>query len=392
MPVTERLSLRAKSDQQGAGAGARRRRKSSTSGIGSTNNWDVSTGVRDRRAPRRLARRAADAGAGRAHRRRRAGRLRLEGVAGAPTASCRTRCRSTATARRTAASARAARIRISERLKVDAEVSDGDLGAGGKVGTNYLHNDRTTLYLNYALENERTDNGCCGDARQRRQYRRRRQDAALGQHERVSRGALSGQRSDPRASRTRRASASRRRERLNLGASTDIGTLRDMLTGAETERRAGGFRVGYGFERAAALERRRVPLRRDRAARSLARATRETWLWRNNFKYQLSTRRAAARQAQPLRQRELARAVLRRRLYRGRARLRVSARAPRSVEHAGQVHVLLQRADDGSDHAAEHGRGVHPEEPRRGGRPDVRPHAALVDRRQVRAPPRRDEP
>jgi hypothetical protein len=49
--------------------------------------------------------------------------------------------------------------RVSERLRVDAEVSDGDLGTGARLGTNYLHSDRTSLYLNYALENERTDNG-----------------------------------------------------------------------------------------------------------------------------------------------------------------------------------------------------------------------------------------
>ena len=101
--------------------------------------------------------------------------------------------------------------RIAERVKIDAEVSNGDLGAGGKVGTNYLHNDRTTLYLNYALENERTDNGLLAHARQRRQHRRRRQDAAVGQHERVSRGALSEQRASRRVSRTRRASAWRPR-------------------------------------------------------------------------------------------------------------------------------------------------------------------------------------
>src|SRR4030095_8237760 len=52
--------------------------------------------------------------------------------------------------------------RIAERVKIDGEVSNGDLGAGGKIRTNYLHNDRTTLYLNYALENERTDNGFLG--------------------------------------------------------------------------------------------------------------------------------------------------------------------------------------------------------------------------------------
>src|SRR5690606_21075301 len=52
-----------------------------------------------------------------------------------------------------------ASYRVSERLRVDTEVSNGDLGPGGKLGTRYLHSDRTSLYLNYTLENERTDNG-----------------------------------------------------------------------------------------------------------------------------------------------------------------------------------------------------------------------------------------
>ena len=49
--------------------------------------------------------------------------------------------------------------RFSDRLMVDSEVSDGDLGAAGRIGSNYLVSDATSLYLNYALENERTDNG-----------------------------------------------------------------------------------------------------------------------------------------------------------------------------------------------------------------------------------------
>src|SRR5262249_53636272 len=49
--------------------------------------------------------------------------------------------------------------RPEKRFRVDAEVSDGDLGLGARVGTNYLISERTSVYLNYALENERTDNG-----------------------------------------------------------------------------------------------------------------------------------------------------------------------------------------------------------------------------------------
>lgn len=49
--------------------------------------------------------------------------------------------------------------RISERLKLDAEVSAGDLGGAGRLGVDYLWSDRTNLYLAYALENDRTDTG-----------------------------------------------------------------------------------------------------------------------------------------------------------------------------------------------------------------------------------------
>ena len=36
-------------------------------------------------------------------------------------------------------------------------------------------------------------------------------------------------------------------ERWNMGANTDIGTLTDAQTGAQTKRKAGGVRVGYGL-------------------------------------------------------------------------------------------------------------------------------------------------
>ena len=49
--------------------------------------------------------------------------------------------------------------RVTDKLQLDAEVSDGDLGAGGRLGSNYVHSDHTSMYLNYALDNERTNNG-----------------------------------------------------------------------------------------------------------------------------------------------------------------------------------------------------------------------------------------
>ena len=80
---------------------------------------------------------------------------------------------------------------LTERLKLDAEVSAGDLGPGGRIGSNFLYSERTNLYLNYSLENERTDNGL---ARASRQPGLGRQDAVLRQHQHVRRGALPGNR------------------------------------------------------------------------------------------------------------------------------------------------------------------------------------------------------
>ena len=49
--------------------------------------------------------------------------------------------------------------RATDKLKLSAEVSSGDQGTAAILGTDYLISDRTNIYLNYALENERTDNG-----------------------------------------------------------------------------------------------------------------------------------------------------------------------------------------------------------------------------------------
>ena len=47
---------------------------------------------------------------------------------------------------------------VSERLKLDGEISNGDIGGvGGKIGTSYLQSERTNIYLNYVLEDERIE-------------------------------------------------------------------------------------------------------------------------------------------------------------------------------------------------------------------------------------------
>jgi flagellar motor protein MotB len=173
--------------------------------------------------------------------------------------------------------------RFGKQLRLDAEVSDGDLGTGGKLGTNYLLSERTNLYLNYALENERADNGLEG----------RRGNLISGVKRRLSDSSSvyleeRYQDTDMMSGLTHATGVSlTARDRWNFGANTEIGTLMDSTTGAKTERQAGGLRVGYAFDRmqiSSGLE-----YRSDDAQQIDATHTQlHTWLFRNNFKYQLS--------------------------------------------------------------------------------------------------------
>ena len=76
-------------------------------------------------------------------------------------------------------------------------------------------------------------------------------------------------------------------EKWNLGINTDIGTLQDQQTGAETERLAGAVQIGYGTS---ALQLSSgVEYRNDDAQQlDLSHTERTTWLFRNSFKYQLN--------------------------------------------------------------------------------------------------------
>src|SRR6185369_16994000 len=173
--------------------------------------------------------------------------------------------------------------RVTDRLKLNGEVSEGDLGAAGRLGTEYLYSDRTTLYLNYALENERSDNGV--QARKgsiTSGFRTRYSDSAsvYGEerytHGDVPTGLVHSYGVDLAPT-----------DRLNLGAKLDLGTLQDNLTGAKLKRTAAGANVGYGFEKvkiASALE-----FRVDDAEQpDTSNVEPTTWLLKNSLKYQLT--------------------------------------------------------------------------------------------------------
>ncbi len=176
--------------------------------------------------------------------------------------------------------------RVTEKLRLDAEVSDGDLGRGARLGSNYLHSDRTSLYLNYALENERTDNGL-------RSGRGAEGNLVAGVKSRIadSTSVFLEERYQHGTTMTGLTHATgisfAPTEQWNLGINTDIGTLQDQQTGAETERLAGAVQVGFG---ASALQLSSgVEYRLDDAEQpDLSRTERTTWLFRNSFKYQLN--------------------------------------------------------------------------------------------------------
>jgi len=175
--------------------------------------------------------------------------------------------------------------RLTKRFLIDAEASDGHLGPGGKVGTSFLDSKGTSYYLNYSLENERTDNGLL--------LRGSQGNLVLGTKVRLSDtssvyveeryengGSLSGLTHTTGINLTPK-------EHWNLGGSGEVGKLLDSQTGAETDRKAAGINMGYGLAKmqfSSAIE-----FRRD-DAQQLDGTHNETtaWLFRNNFKLQLT--------------------------------------------------------------------------------------------------------
>ena len=173
--------------------------------------------------------------------------------------------------------------RPSKRFRLEAEASDGNLGVGGKLGTDFLVSERTSLYLNYSLENERSDNG----------LQDRRGTLTSGVKQRLSDDSSvyfeeRYQDSTTLSGLTHAAGINLvARERWNLGASAEYGTLVDAQTDAHTDRRAAGVRVGYGLDWiqwSSAIE-----YRRDNVEQlDLSHDERTTWLFRNRFKLQLT--------------------------------------------------------------------------------------------------------
>ena len=177
-------------------------------------------------------------------------------------------------------------FKLSEKLRLDAEVSDGDLGAGGRLGTHYVYSDHTSLYLNYALENERTDNGLPSG-------RGSEGNLVAGIKSRIADSASvfleeRYQHNDTMTGLTHGTGISfALAQKWNLGITTDIGTLQDVQTGADTDRLASGVQLGFASDSLQLSS--GIEYRNDDAQQlDLGRTERTTWLFRNSFKYQIS--------------------------------------------------------------------------------------------------------
>ena len=175
---------------------------------------------------------------------------------------------------------------LSKKLRIEAELSDGDLGAGGRLGSSYMHSQHTSMYLNYALENERTDNGLPSG-------RGSEGNLVAGIKSRLADSAsvFLEERYQHNESMTGLTHATginfAPSQKWNLGLTTDIGTLQDVETGAETDRVAGGVQLAFALDKLQISS--GVEYRNDDTEQlDLSATERTTWLFRNSFKYQMS--------------------------------------------------------------------------------------------------------
>jgi hypothetical protein len=176
--------------------------------------------------------------------------------------------------------------RVTDRFKVNGELSTGDLGGAGRVGTEYLYSDRTSTYLNYVYDYETPDNG----------FRSKKGNMTTGAKTRYSDSVsvyaeekyTHGQ---VPTGLTHSAGVDLAPfDHWNFGVNVDFGTLRDPVTAADLERNAVGVRVGYGTEIISwttAFEYRVDATETINQDLSVSTVDRDSWLTKNNFKFQL---------------------------------------------------------------------------------------------------------
>ncbi len=290
VPVTSRLSLIAKGDQRTEVQGLETRAIELDMGYKLTNRWSFSAGVRDdmRKDNSPVVALTQEQGD------------RTDAVAQvkfspSDTWSAYTFAQDTvATSGGRPANSRigmGGSYRLSKRFRIDGEASDGDLGPGGKIGTTFLYSERTSLYLNYSLENERTDNadlvhsGSWGSLVSGVKTRFS-DSSSIYFEERYQNGSSPDGSSQSGLTHAAGINLTTK-EHWNFGGSGEFGKLFDSETAAVTDRKAAGIHMGYGVDKIQFSS--AVEFRRDDAEQpDLTHAIQTVLLLRNNFKYQLS--------------------------------------------------------------------------------------------------------
>jgi flagellar motor protein MotB len=176
-----------------------------------------------------------------------------------------------------------ASYQVTDRLRLEGELSAGNTGTGAKIGTDYLMSDRTNLYLKYALENERSDNGLRSrQGNMAAGFKSRYSDTvSVYGEERYTHGNV------PTGLTHAVGMDVAPDEHWNYGASLEMGTLEDKNTAAETDRTALGLTLGYIFDDVKYSG--AVEYRADTSeAIDTSISKRTTWLWKNTFKYQIN--------------------------------------------------------------------------------------------------------
>ncbi len=167
---------------------------------------------------------------------------------------------------------------ISKRTSLTGEASGGDGGFGALARGDYQVDDNSSLYLNYALDTDRTDTG----------YRGRQGLLSTGGRDRFSDSvSVFGEErlqhgAGPSGLTHAYGIDLTPNERWNYGLTAEVGTLSDPLIG-DMNRKAFGASIGYHRDTtkfASNLEYRNEQASLD---------TRRTWLMRNTLGYQVDS-------------------------------------------------------------------------------------------------------
>ena len=172
--------------------------------------------------------------------------------------------------------------RATDKMKLDGELSFGQLGTGAKLGTDYLISDRSSVYLNYTLDNESSDTGIpTRRGSMNTGIRSRYSDTtSVYVEERYTHGDV------PTGLTHAMGVDLRPDDRWAYGASLEAGTLTDPTSGADTSRKAMGLKASYSHDQiqyAGALEYRTDDTQNVTGGTN----NRITWLVKNSIKYQL---------------------------------------------------------------------------------------------------------